>query len=601
MPANIPIDDQRVQFELTRYLPDLWPVRQCNDHTDRCAAMTTPPRRAQPSILAKRKSPRAPTDDAPRRPIRDWAAPSGIASSRRAINLLASLVLASTVAGCGGPDAVDEQADGVTIWYVQGTPDGTSQIMGRGTEKAPFTSLAEAESASGPGEEIRVLAPLPGSPPLDGGIALKAGQSLRGTQSADDPPPITNTDPQRRGGDVVTLADDSTVTGVLIVGAAGHAVVGRNVTGAVVSGNQIRGGNLAELTSVRTGGTAALGVPAFPKAIVAFIDDGAGAAGARGNTVSRNEIEGVREPGGELKRLGGAGIALHARGSSDVSLAITGNRISDLGPGFPRSGILIDAQEDARVTLEIDDNRVTNAYQSSDGMLVVAQHKSSITAAVRRYEYLGFTPENVEATPELGVGNNGLEVVTYFGANWLKTGDGKLEMHQAQTRLLLEESDIEGAGGFGLVVWNIFGKPSTETVLDFGGGELGGRGANRILNNGTELPAPLDVYVVHQDLNAANNWWGDDSKIESTGDSWRLKGSSAFLCPGEPDQLKMLNGGTGTNVWSMFCQTLRSDICGEGAQSSDCCDPGTDPTRCMVSLADTSLDTAPALREDPRP
>jgi hypothetical protein len=517
--------------------------------------------------------------------------------ARCTINLFASLALA-TAAGCGG---LDEQADAVTIWYVQGMPDETSRGTGSGTEEAPFTSLAEAEAVSGPGEEIRLLTPLPGSPPLNGGIALKAGQTLRGVQSASNPPTITNTDPEHHGGDAVTLADDSSVTGVLIVGAAGHAVVGRNVTGASVEGNQIRGGNFADLTSVATGGTAALGVPLFPKAIVAFIDDGSGAVEVRRNTVFRNEIKGEQASDGGFKRLGGAGIALHARGSSDVSLTITGNQISDLGPGFPRSGILIDAQEDARVTLETDDNRVANAYQSSDGMLVVAQHKSSITAAIRRYDYLGTSPQAADATPQLGVGNNGLEVVTYFGTNWLKAGDGEPELHQAQTKLLLEESDIEGAGGFGLVVWNIFGKPSNATVLDFGGGELGGRGANRILNNGTELPAPLDVYVVHQDLNAANNWWGDDSKIETTGDSWQLKDSSAFLCPGEPDQLKMLNEGTGTNVWSMFCQTLRSDICGAGAPAADCCDPVTDPTRCMVSLPDTSLDTTPALREDPRP
>jgi hypothetical protein len=519
----------------------------------------------------------------------------------RVTRLLACLALAGTVTACGGADAVDEDSSDVAIWYVQGTPDGNSGMTGRGTEDAPFTSLAEAEAASSPGEEIQVLAPLPGSSPLDGGIALKPGQTLRGTESADGPPSITNTDPERRGGDAVTLADNSTVTGVRIVEAAGHAVVGRNVTGAVVANNEIRGGNLADLTSVQTGGTAALGVPMFPKAIVAFVDDGAGGPGARSNTVSRNEIEGMRDPGGELNRLGGAGIALHARGSSDVSLAIAGNTISDLGPGFPRSGILIDAQEEARVTLETDDNQVTNAYQSSDGMLVVAQHKSSITGAVRRYKYLGFAPQPGASTPELGVGNNGLEVVTYFGANWLKAGDGEPERHQAQTRLLMEESDIQGAGGFGLAIWNIFGKPAAETVLDLGGGELGGRGANRIFNNGTQLPAPLDVYVVHQDLNAANNWWGDEAKIEATGDSWRLKDASAFLCPGEPDQLEMLNEGTGTNVWSMFCQTLRTDICHEGEASTDCCDPSTDPARCMISLADTSLDTAPALKADPRP
>jgi hypothetical protein len=508
---------------------------------------------------------------------------------------LGGLVVLATLAGCE-PRSAGEETTGVTTWYVQSTLEPTSTGPRSGTQNAPFFTLAEVEAASASGDEIRILPPTPGAPPLDGGISLKSGQHLRGIESVDSPPQITNTDPARRGGDAVTLADDSKVSGLHILGAAGHAVVGRNVSGAVVTGNWIHAGNLSDLTSVGTGATAGLGIPKFPKGIVAFIHDGINTT-ARPNIISDNEITGIRAPGQALTRLGGAGIALHARGNSQASLLTSENRISDLGPGFQRSGILIDAQGDAKIDLEIDDTSIANAFGSSDGIILVAQHRSSVTASVRRYHYVG-------GTPDQGLGNNGLEVATYYGADWL-TGGSRPERHSAQTKLLVEESDIEGAGGFGVVVFNIFGKPSSATVLDFGGGELGGRGANRIQNNGLELPSPLEVYVVQHDLNMANNWWGVDrtgsAKVEERDGGWQLKSDFAFNCPGEPDQLRSLVEGTGTTAWSMFCQTYHSDVCIAGDDSPDCCDPSTDSTQCKISPADSSLASNPALPKDPRP
>jgi len=484
----------------------------------------------------------------------------------------------------------------VTAWYVQSTPVPTSAGPRDGTQNTPYLTLAEVEAASAPGDEIIVLSPLPGAPPLDGGISLKSGQHLRGIESAKGPPQITNTDPARRGGDAVTLAENSKVSGLDILGAAGHAIVGRNVSGAVVTGNQIHAGNLSDLTSVGTGATAGLGIIEFPKGIVAFFHDASNVT-ARANTISDNEISGIQVEGQALKRLGGAGIALHARGNSQALLLTSENRISDLGPGFQRSGILIDAQGDATIDLEIDDTRVANAFGSSDGIILVAQHRSSITASVRRYQYVG-------GTPDQGLGNNGLEVATYYGADWL-TGGSTPEWHSAQTKLLIEESDMQGAAGFGVVVFNIFGKPSSSTVLDFGGGELGGRGANRIHNNGLELPSPLEVYVVQHDLNMANTWWGVDrtgsAKVEETDGGWQLKSKFAFNCPGEPDQLQGLVEGTGTTAWSVFCQTYRADVCTAGNDSTDCCDPSTDSAQCKISPAASSLASLPALPNDPRP
>ncbi len=308
--------------------------------------------------------------------------PLGRVSWPSALKSVFCVVICGTFAGCASPPA---EHSGGTIWHVQSAVENDPSRPGDGTAGAPFRSLARVEAAAAPGDEIRVLAPLPGAPALDGGIVLQPGQRLRGADGAGPRPTITNTDPGHRGGDAVTLANDATVSGLIISAAAGHAVVGRNVQGAVVTGNRIRGGNLAGLTSVTTGATAGLGVPAFPKAVVAFLHDESVLVetAARANRVSENSVGGFSAAGGELVRLGGAGIALHARGDSRASLIVSANRLSDLGAGFPRSGVLVDTQDTAIATIDIEDTNVTKAHESSDGILIVAQHRSAVTASIR--------------------------------------------------------------------------------------------------------------------------------------------------------------------------------------------------------------------------
>ena len=485
--------------------------------------------------------------------------------------------------------------DAPVVWYVQSAASPNA-APGIGTREAPFRSLATVSAAAGAGHEIHVLAREPGAPILDGGIVLRDSQVLRAADGEGPRPVLTNTDPDHHGGDAVTLANGSVVDGITISGAAGHAVVGRNVQGALVRHTRITGGNLAGLTSVTTGATAGLGVAAFPKAVVAFLHDGP--ARERGqpdpNKLTGNTISGLEA--GEV-RLGGAGIALHARGGARGALVVTGNRISDLGAGFARSGVLVDTQDTAAVQLDIEDTSVTNAFESSDGILIVAQHRSSLAANIRRYRYVG-------GTDGQGIGNNGLEVVTYFGASWLDAGPNP-ERHTARSRVVLEESDITGTAGFGVAVWNIFGKPSDATVLDFGGGELGGRGGNRFWGNGLDLPVPMDIYVVHDDLNAPNNWWGKGpsgaARVVRENGTLRLADEHSFACPGRPGQLDALIEGTGVGAWAMFCQAYRDDVCTSDAPEGDCCNPTTDAARCIAAPEPSSVSTAPALAEDPRP
>ncbi len=507
--------------------------------------------------------------------------------------IAASITLALTA--CSGDPVGHPEA---AVWYVQSAAPGS--VSEDGSRRAPFRSLSAVEAVSRPGDEIRVLVAASGASPLDGGIVLQAGQRLRGVASADRWPVITNTDGSRRGGDAVTLADGVVVTGIVIRSAAGHAILGRNVQGAVVRGNRIEGGNVAGLTSVTTGATAGLGVPEFPKAVVAFLHDEPSAGdGVGANTFAENSVTGLRSADGALIRLGGAGIALHAHGESRAVLTLSANSVGDLGPGFPRSGVLVDTQGSATATLEMTEVSVANAFESSDGILIVAQHQSSITATIRRYRYVGDTPGQ-------GVGNNGLEVVTYHGGNWLQAGARAPEQHAATSRVILEDSDIAGSGGFGVAVWNIFGKPSPGTILDFGGGELGGGGRNRIYGSGLELPSSMDLYVVHADVNVANNWWGSDRSgnpkvVPGSDGQWQLGAAYAFACPGGPGQMQALIDGTGVAVWPMFCQAFSEDVCRTDEPDAACCDPIVDAARCLVPPPPSSVVSEPALVTDPRP
>src|SRR5262250_1652640 len=66
-------------------------------------------------------------------------------------------------------------------WYVS----ASASPGGDGTMHSPFNSLAAVEQASSPGDTIVIQASPLSVPPLDGGIALKPGQSLIG-----DGPPV---------------------------------------------------------------------------------------------------------------------------------------------------------------------------------------------------------------------------------------------------------------------------------------------------------------------------------------------------------------------------------------------------------------------------
>ena len=487
-----------------------------------------------------------------------------------------------------------DDSDDTSIWYVQQNQLSNQKIEA-GTRAEPFHSLETAEQISKPGDTIRILPSPVSSNPLVGGIILKEGQILEGLSENNRRAQITNTQVNHHEGDAVKLANNSIVRNLHIVQSAGHAIVGRNVHGIAVENNWIQGGNGSDLTSVTTGATASLGVLEFPKGIISLFHSSNDSLDSE-NRIINNTISGTASNNAKLFRLNGPGISIHTRGPTESTLYASNNKISDLGAGFQRSGMLIDTQDNSQLSLTIEDTTVSNAFSSSDGIILIAQNDSSISGAIRRYHYKG------SSSPS-GVGNNGLEVVTYSGGNWLKPVMEEGDWHSANTRLILEHSTIEGADGFGIAFFNLFGKPSKKTVLDFGAGELGGEGSNRIFNNGKLLPYEMDAYLVHQDINMSNNWWGTtqtgESKTQILNDEAALKEKFVLVCPGTPEQIEKLTEHTGVAAWSTFCQAFSDNVCRNDSTPGPCCDRNSDPNRCMESANDSSFLSSPALPISP--
>ena len=199
---------------------------------------------------------------------------------------------------------------------------------GTGSRPSPFKSLAAVQRASRPGDVIVVLASPLSVLPLDGGIALKAGQRLVGdgpsvlsaTGSAATAARITNTTPMNDG-DAVVMADNSSVANLVIANVRRSAVYWSDATGVVVERNVISAAN--------TSCTAGKG------------------------------FEGQRYSG---RSMHGYAAIMGDYASRTASFAVVGNVIHD---GTCMDGIHVRAGGNAVVTGRIDNNAITRPAAGS--------------------------------------------------------------------------------------------------------------------------------------------------------------------------------------------------------------------------------------------
>jgi hypothetical protein len=245
---------------------------------------------------------------------------------------------------------------GATSLFVRaGAPPG-----GDGSRSRPLQSLAAVAAASKAGDSIIVLpAPL-SEPPLDGGIALKAGQRLIGAGppvTGDQPlsraPRITNTNAAANSGDAVLLADHAEVRNLIIVNAARGGIYGRNVSGVQILGNNLSGTNTACTPGLYVYFPVQLPLLANGWAAI-MIDEDRGTAWV---SVTNNYIhDGACDDG----------IDIRATGHAQVSARVSSNRVTRLAQGRGlRSVLAIGMQTRDTAVLSVDSDYNSETYIGS--------------------------------------------------------------------------------------------------------------------------------------------------------------------------------------------------------------------------------------------
>jgi hypothetical protein len=240
-------------------------------------------------------------------------------------------------------------------WHVRAGADGD------GSAASPFGDLASVEAASTEGDRIFVRR---SSQVLDGGITLKPGQRLIGRNR----PRLSDPD-----GDVVTLANRTTVRGLRILSAFRGGIYGENVSRVIVARNDVSGHN--------TSCTRGFHIPPFQ--VPTTLPD-------------------IGIPIGEGLHNGWAGIMVDAnRGARTV--VIRRNRVHDADCG---DGIDLRAFEDARMRARIAGNRVHDLRQGSnmESVLAIGLQSSEgarLNAKVDRNRQAGLgNDEDVGTGPE---------------------------------------------------------------------------------------------------------------------------------------------------------------------------------------------------------
>jgi hypothetical protein len=282
------------------------------------------------------------------------------------------------------------------VWYVS----ATAPPEGDGSQEHPFNSLAAVEAASAPGDFIKILRSPADTPPLEGGIALKDGQHLIGsgppvTGVSEDEPraKITNSDPNRHGGDAIVLADYNVVTNLHISNAHRAGVAAAGVKNPWIYGNLITGHNQggfegAVLSGFTLGETV---VPEFPVGYGAIQITATGNQNMGVVYISQNVI----------RDAAGNGVLLNLAEDARAELVLRRNIFEDLtlGAGTLRpfrvvEAVLIESEGNAHITTRISYtsiDRIGSGTSNSDGIAFALDGSSVQHATIRGLTYRNTT------------------------------------------------------------------------------------------------------------------------------------------------------------------------------------------------------------------
>jgi hypothetical protein len=285
--------------------------------------------------------------------------------------------------------------------YVKATVSGVPE--GVGTKKNPYTTLAQVEVNSSPGDIITVV---PSLHALDGGITLKDGQSLKGENSKIcNSSPVFHcdlTEPASRitnspgstthDGDAVVLANNNTITWLHIGGvpvdtdipnpddpampalAEGVPLVptGMGISGNAIFGDNVTGTNIHHVTIAGANQDGASDAPGGPKNLVDSIF-----------TTDKCDVFGL---GGTFSQ----------RGCNNI---IVINNIRSIGSPTPKAAIQF-INDDIGVGPSVVEQRIkhTSITDTTNGVITMISAGSvRATYLIDHVDIKVYKPQNVDA------------------------------------------------------------------------------------------------------------------------------------------------------------------------------------------------------------
>jgi hypothetical protein len=247
------------------------------------------------------------------------------------------------------------------VWFAR------AKASGDGTSRAsPIGSSTGLDAVTRPGDMIILLA---SDDPFDGGVRLKAGQTLIGHAEAGRKAAITNSNAERNGGNGVVLADDCKVLDIRIERTRASGVFGLGVTGTCLLGVDVEGAN--QSAGLTTTEVSLLG--RISHGGMLFIT-------ARPGKASENRLMRCR-----VKNAAGIGIGAFALKGGQTRLVISHSRAEGgaLIPPLFDMGIVAFADGKASESaLEITDS-VASARMSQQGRNILAFAAAGAKAKAR--------------------------------------------------------------------------------------------------------------------------------------------------------------------------------------------------------------------------
>ncbi|MFI6166692.1 hypothetical protein ACIBCN_07880 [Nocardia sp. NPDC051052] len=288
-------------------------------------------------------------------------------------------------------------ADPGQTWYLS----AAAAAGGNGTEATPFNTLQAVQQASGDGDTIIVLAPPVGTPPLDGGIALKPGQHLLGRQAPGAVAAVANTT-AANDGDAVRLAPDTEVRDLTVTSARRGGIYGHNVGTTVLAGNTVAATNSAchdgfvvQPFPPMIGVPFGMSLPVTPNVVALnngwaaiMIDSDAGASAL---TIERNTVHDT---------ACGDGIDVRTTGTAQVTATITDNLTQNINEGIAKLSVLALGMQSTGASsltaavrgntqrgIALPANDPLNAVADSEGIFVNAADRARMRITIDRNSY----------------------------------------------------------------------------------------------------------------------------------------------------------------------------------------------------------------------